>query len=54
MENKKILTLADLIEHELNKDKTVNNTAPVSNPNDYEVYPEEDTYDLPRNPYSRV
>ena len=28
--------------------------APVSHPNDYEVYPEDDGYDLPRNPYSRV
>ena len=29
-------------------------TPPVSLPSDYEVYPEDDGYDLPRNPYSRV
>lgn len=27
---------------------------PVSNPNDYEVYPEDDGRDTPKNPYSRV
>jgi hypothetical protein len=46
--------LADLIKHELSKDKEEYQLPPVSEPNDYEVYPEEDTYDRPRNPYSRV
>ena len=26
----------------------------TTNPNDYPVYPEEDGYDRPRNPYSPV
>ena len=44
-------TLADLIAHETPKDYR----PPVSNPNDYEVYPEiTDETDLKRNPYSRV
>lgn len=44
-------TLAELIEQETPKDYH----PPVSNPNDYEVYPEiTDENDLPRNPYSCV
>lgn len=46
-------TLRDLILEEIERDRQLN-SPPVTNPNDYEVYPEEDNYDLPRNPYSRV
>lgn len=49
-----IRTLADLIKHELAKANEEYHIPPVSEPNDYEVYPEEDNYDRPRNPYSRV
>ena len=28
------------------------NKAGASNPNDYPVYPEDDGYDTPKNPYS--
>ena len=38
---------------ELNKEKQ-KSVPPVSQPNDYEVYPEDDGYDLPKNPYSPV
>ena len=46
-------TLADLIREELLKDQLANNP-PVSEINDYEVYPEDDGTDSKRNPYSRV
>lgn len=51
-------TLADYITRtlaklELEKQRQVN-LPPVSEPNDYEVWPEDNNYDLPRNPYSRV
>ena len=47
------LTLADLIREEVEKDRIINNP-PVSQINDYEVYPEDDGTDSKRNPYSRV
>ena len=49
-------TLAEYIERtmeKLEKEKQVPNP-PVSNPNDYEVWPEDDGTDTKRNPYSRV
>ena len=47
-------TLADLIREEIERDRLVNNP-PVSEPNDYEVWPEEQgDADYKRNPYSRV
>ena len=49
-------TLADYITRtmarmELDKQKPV---VPPENPNKYEVYPEEDGTDCPRNPYSQT
>lgn len=55
VDRSQIITLADLIRHELAKEHQEKTTVePVSHPEDYEVYPEEDNYDRPRNPYSRV
>ena len=54
--NSKVIprTLADLIKEELEKDRWANNP-PISEPNDYEVWPEEQgDADHKRNPYSRV
>ncbi len=56
-------TLADFIKREKSKDDAVWHNRNVwndpalakldrENPNDYPVYPEEDGYDRPRNPYS--
>ena len=43
-------TLADYIKRVIGEQPI----PPVSNPNDYEVYPDDDGTDSPRNPYSRV
>ena len=48
-------TLKDYIDRvtkDLEKDKK--ETPPVNEHNDYEVYPEDDGTDRPRNPYSRA
>lgn len=50
------LTLADYIKRTmevLEKDKKQPSVPPVTKPNDYEVYPEDDGTDRPNNPYSR-
>ena len=47
------MTLADLIREEVERDRLANNP-PVSQHNDYEVYPEDDGTDCKRNPYSRA
>ena len=39
---------------EIEAEKALRTPLPVPEHNDYEVYPEETSYDLPRNPYSRV
>ena len=47
-------TLADLIREEIERDQQVNNP-PVSQHNDYEVWPEDQgDADHKRNPYSRA
>ena len=46
-------TLADLIREEVERDRLANNP-PVSQHNDYEIYPEDDGTDCKRNPYSRA
>ena len=51
-------TLADYIARtiaklEIEKQKP-SSVPPVSKRNDYDVYPEEDGYDTPKNPYSPV
>jgi hypothetical protein len=50
--NPKIVTLGDYIRSIAEKDQPLQE--PEINTNDYKVYPEDDGYDKPRNPYSSV
>ena len=50
--NSKIITLGDYIRSVAEREKPLEE--PKDNPNDYKVYPEDDGYDKPRNPYSSV
>lgn len=50
-------TLGDYIKRtqdRLEEENKKQSIPPVTKPEDYFVYPEEDNYDRPRNPYSTV
>ena len=47
-------TLADYIKRISEQEKKQPEPAPKSEDNDYKVYPEDDGYDRPRNPFSSV
>lgn len=50
--NSKIITLGDYIRSVAEKENSLKEL--TDNLNDYKVYPEDDGYDTPRNPYSSV
>lgn len=50
--NSKIITLGDYIRSVAEKEKPL--TESTDNLNDYPVYPNDDGYDTPKNPYSPV